>query len=56
MYGMRSLRPEVPEEDYFVMNGGAIAVAVAKKLRQWVFGAVSSQKSFWRSSGDGLLL
>ncbi len=56
MYGMRSLRPEVPEEDYFVMNGGAIAVAVAKKLRQWVFGAVSSQLRFGRSSVDGFLL
>ena len=52
---MRSLRPEVPEEDYFVMNGGAIAVAVAKK-RQWVFGAVSSQLRFGRSSVDGFLL
>ena len=37
MYGMRSLRPEVPEEDYFVMNGGAIAVAVGKKNSQMVF-------------------
>ena len=53
---MRSLRPEVPEEDYFVMNGGAIAVAVAKKLRQWGFGAVSSQLRFGRSSVDGFLL
>ena len=35
---MRSLRPEVPEEDYFVMNGGAIAVAVSKK---------NTHRGFW---------
>ena len=53
---MRSLRPEVPEEDYFVMNGGAIAVAVANKLPQGFFGDFSSQLRFGRGSVDGFLL